>query len=125
MLCALDLLELDGRDPARQPIEERKRTLAKLVGGPHPGIAINEHHVGDGDMVYRQACRLGCEGIVSNRLGLAYRSGRSKQWIKLKNPAAPAVAREVEEDWDVKRAKAARSAKTCFVAVRKNLQKMI
>jgi ATP-dependent DNA ligase len=60
---------------------------------------------------------------VSKRLGLAYRSGRSKQWIKLKNPAAPAIAREVEEDWDVKRAKAARSATTCFAAVRKTCKK--
>jgi len=36
-------------------------------------------------------------GIVSKRL--AYRSGRSKQWVKLKNPAAPALRREAEEEW--------------------------
>jgi ATP-dependent DNA ligase len=36
---------------------------------------------------------------VSKRLGSAYRSGRSKQWVKVKNPAAPAVRREAEEDW--------------------------
>jgi len=42
---------------------------------------------------------LGCEGIVSKRLGSFYRSGRSKQWLKVKNPAAPAVRREAEEDW--------------------------
>jgi ATP-dependent DNA ligase len=46
-----------------------------------------------------QACKLGCEGIVSKRLGSLYRSGRSKQWVKIKNPAAPAVHREAEEDW--------------------------
>jgi hypothetical protein len=28
-----------------------------------------------------------------------YRSGRSKQWVKVKNPAAPAVRREAEEEW--------------------------
>jgi ATP-dependent DNA ligase len=44
--------------------------------------------------------KLGCEGIVSERLGSAYRSGRSKQWLKVKNPAAPAVRREAEEDWE-------------------------
>jgi ATP-dependent DNA ligase len=44
--------------------------------------------------------RLGCEGIVSKRLGSPYRSGRSKHWFKVKNPAAPpAVRREAEEDW--------------------------
>ena len=47
----------------------------------------------------RQACKLGCEGIVSKRLGSLYRSGRSKHWVKVKNPAAPAVRREAEEDW--------------------------
>jgi ATP-dependent DNA ligase len=40
-----------------------------------------------------------CEGIVSKRLGLPYRAGRSPHWIKVKNPDAPAVKREAEEDW--------------------------
>jgi ATP-dependent DNA ligase len=62
-------------------------------------MVLNEHFVGDGDIVYREACQLGCEGIVSNRLGSTYRSGRSKHWVKAKNPKAPAVRREAEEDW--------------------------
>jgi len=99
ILCAFDLLELDGQDLRRQPIEHRKRTLAKLVRGPHPGIALSEHYVGDGDIVYKHACKLGCEGIVSKRLGSHYRSGSSTSWLKVKNPAAPAVRREAEEDW--------------------------
>jgi ATP-dependent DNA ligase len=37
--------------------------------------------------------------IVSKRLGWPYRSGRSRHWVKSKNPAAPAVKREGEEDW--------------------------
>jgi len=37
--------------------------------------------------------KLGCEGIVPKRLGSLYRSGRSRHWIKIKNPAAPAVKR--------------------------------
>jgi ATP-dependent DNA ligase len=45
------------------------------------------------------ACALGCEGIVSKRLGSHYRSGRADCWIKVKNPEAPAVRRETEEDW--------------------------
>jgi ATP-dependent DNA ligase len=59
----------------------------------------NRHIVGDGEIIFEQACKLGCEGIVSKRLGSPYRSGRSTQWLKVKNPAAPAVRREVEEDW--------------------------
>jgi bifunctional non-homologous end joining protein LigD len=42
---------------------------------------------------------VGCEGIVSKRLGSAYRSGRSAHWVKVKNPKAPAVTGESEEDW--------------------------
>ena len=51
--------------------------------------------------VFREACKLGCEGIVSKRLGSPYRSGRSVHWVKIKNPNAPAMKRETEEDWGV------------------------
>jgi ATP-dependent DNA ligase len=40
----------------------------------------------DGEIVYQQACKLGFEGIVSKGLGSPYRSGRSKHWLKIKNP---------------------------------------
>jgi bifunctional non-homologous end joining protein LigD len=99
VLIAFDLLELDGEDMRRSPIEDRKRKLAKLVRGPHPGIVLNEFFEGDGDILFEHACKLGCEGIVSKRLGSAYRSGRSAHWVKVKNPKAPAVKREAEEDW--------------------------
>jgi hypothetical protein len=48
---------------------------------------------------FRHACKMGLEGIVSKRLGSRYRSGRLPDRLKLKNPAAPAVRREAEEDW--------------------------
>jgi bifunctional non-homologous end joining protein LigD len=99
VLCAFDLIELDGDDLRRSPIEQRKCKLAKLVRGPHPGIVLNEYYEGDGAIVFKHACKLGCEGIVSKRLGSTYRSGRSPNWLKVKNPAAPAVKREAEEDW--------------------------
>jgi len=99
VLIAFDLIELDGEDLRRTPIEQRKRTLAKLVRRPHAGIVLNEVFEGDGDILFAHACKLGCEGIVSKRLGSPYRSGRSKHWVKVKNPAAPAVKREAEEDW--------------------------
>jgi bifunctional non-homologous end joining protein LigD len=97
--CAFDLLELDGRDLRREPIERRKTLLAQLLRGSHLGIVLNEHFEEDGAIVFREACKLGCEGIVSKRLGSLYRSGRTPHWIKIKNPAAPAVKREAEEDW--------------------------
>ena len=42
---------------------------------------------------------MGLEGIVSKRLGSRYRSARTSDWLKFKNPEAPAVKREAEEDW--------------------------
>jgi bifunctional non-homologous end joining protein LigD len=98
-LCAFDLLELDGEDLRREPIEVRKATLEGLLRRAHPGIAFNRHFEVDGTIVYEQACALGCEGIVSKRLGSPYRPGRSDCWVKVKNPRAPAVTREAEEDW--------------------------
>jgi bifunctional non-homologous end joining protein LigD len=50
-------------------------------------------------VVFRHACKMGLEGIVSKRLGSHYRAGRSPDRLKFKNPAAPAVRREAEEDW--------------------------
>ncbi len=99
VLCAFDLIELNGRDLRRLPIEQRKAKLAKLIRGPHPGIVLNDHYDGDGAIVFAHACKLGCEGIVSKRLGSPYRSGCVTHWIKVKNPKAPAVTREAEEDW--------------------------
>src|SRR5215831_18607213 len=69
----------------------RKATLASLLRSCGPGLQLVEHLAHGGDVVYRHACKLGCEGIVSKRLGSRYRSGRSKDWLKFKNPDAPAV----------------------------------
>ncbi|HET8921003.1 MAG TPA: DNA ligase [Xanthobacteraceae bacterium] len=99
VLCAFDLIELDGDDLRRSSIEYRKRKLAKLLRRPQLGIVLNEHYEGDGDIIFKHACKLGCEGIVSKQLGSLYHSGRSPHWVKVKNPKAPAVKREAEEDW--------------------------
>jgi bifunctional non-homologous end joining protein LigD len=62
-------------------------------------MVLNQHYVCDGAIIFAHACKLGCEGIVSKRLGSPYRSGRSRQRVKVKNPAAPAVQREAAEEW--------------------------
>ena len=94
VLCAFDLTELDGSDLRWQPVERRKAMLADLLRDTRDGIAFNQHYDGDGAAIFEHACALGCEGIVSKRLGSAYRSGRVDHWLKIKNPAAPAVKRE-------------------------------
>src|SRR5207247_4132560 len=55
--CAFDLLELDGDDLRRQPIEKRKSMLAKLRRGSLLSIVFNEHFEQDGAIVFREACR--------------------------------------------------------------------
>jgi ATP-dependent DNA ligase len=102
-LCAFDLLELDGRDLRREPLEGRKDLLARLIRQPLPGLVLNATFEEPGDVVFKHACALGCEGIVSKRLGSRYRSGRSRDWLKFKNPDAPAVRREAEEEWGKER----------------------
>ena len=62
--------------------------------------------------MFQHACKMGLEGIVSKRLGSRYRSGRSPDWLKFKNPAAPAVIREAEEDWSRDTMRAAMGAAT-------------
>jgi bifunctional non-homologous end joining protein LigD len=99
ILIAFDLLELDGNDLRREPLEVRKQTLASLLRGCLPGVQFNQHLTHRGDIVFAHACKTGLEGIVSKRLGSRYRSGRSPDWLKFKNPDAPAVKREAEEDW--------------------------
>src|SRR5262245_5429129 len=101
-LYAFDLLEFNGRDLRREPLEARKSALRTVLrGNAGAGIQYNEHcHDLPGDVIFRHACQLGFEGIVSKRLGSPYRSGRSRDWLKMKNPNAPAVKREAEEDWD-------------------------
>jgi bifunctional non-homologous end joining protein LigD len=98
-LYAFDLIELNGDDLRRDPLEVRKAALASIVAKAGPGMQFNEHIEGDGPTVFAHACKLGLEGIVSKRKNSAYRSGRSPVWLKMKNPEASAVKREEEEDW--------------------------
>jgi bifunctional non-homologous end joining protein LigD len=98
-MWSFDLLELDGQDLRREPIEVRKATLGSVLRGCRAGLQLNQHLEHPGDIVSRHACKMGLEGIVSKRLGSRYISGRSRDWLKFKNPDAPAVKREFEEDW--------------------------
>src|SRR5262245_35172665 len=102
-LYAFDLIELNGDDLRREPFEVRKATLASILAKTAPGLRLNEHIGADGPTVFAHVCQMGLEGIVSKRKGSPYRGGRSLDWLKAKNPAAPAVKREAEEDWGNRR----------------------
>ncbi|HEX5865809.1 MAG TPA: hypothetical protein VF014_16410, partial [Casimicrobiaceae bacterium] len=92
-LYAFDLIELNGDDLRRDPLDVRKATLTSLLTKARPGIRVNEHIEADGPTVFAHACRMGLEGIVSKRKGSTYRSGRSLDWLKSKNPVSPAMTR--------------------------------
>src|SRR5215203_4281419 len=69
------------------PLEERRARLLSLLGEAQPeGICFSEHHDGDGEALYRAACGAGLAGIVAKRKGSRHASGRSKAWLKIKNP---------------------------------------
>jgi bifunctional non-homologous end joining protein LigD len=100
VLYAFDLIEHDGDDLRDLPLIERKRRLKKLLGrAKRRSIQFVEHLTGDGPTVFRHVCNMGLEGIVSKRTDAPYRSGPSKVWVKVKNPASDAVRREREEEW--------------------------
>ena len=75
--------------------------MQRIAAGSRPsarGVAFDRRGAVIPD-VFHYACRMGLEGIVSKRKDSRYRSGRSLDWLKSKNPNAPAVKREAEEDW--------------------------
>jgi len=51
-LYAFDLIELNGDDLRRDPLEIRKATLASIVAKASPGIRFNEHIEGDAPTVF-------------------------------------------------------------------------
>jgi bifunctional non-homologous end joining protein LigD len=96
-LYAFDLLEINGTDLRRDAWHVRRATLTSVLRKAGQGIRLSEHIDGtDGEAVFRHACAMGLEGIVAKRRDRPYRSGRSPDWIKVKNPDAPAATRVIE-----------------------------
>jgi bifunctional non-homologous end joining protein LigD len=81
ILVAFDMIELNGDDLRRDPIEKRKAALARLLSHAAPRIQFTEHIEEDGATVFEHACKLGLEGIVSKRKGSRYSAGRSPDWL--------------------------------------------
>ena len=76
------------------PLALRKGARAGLLSDPVDGIFIAEYEQGEiGDVLFRVACNMGLEGIVSKRLDHDYCAGRCEHWVKVKNRAHPAYSR--------------------------------
>ena len=82
-------MEVDGKNVRPEALEERRKRLRKLLSRSNKalreGIQLSEAITGDGAAIFCHACGLGLEGIVS-RIGSQYVSGRTRAWLKTKNP---------------------------------------
>jgi ATP-dependent DNA ligase len=93
-LYAFDVLALDGDDLRRLPLSMRKTNLAQLLRGRPDGIFAAPFEQGEiGPDLFRAACNMGLEGMVSKRTDRPYRAGRSPDWVKVKNWKHPAFDR--------------------------------
>ncbi|HKF49378.1 MAG TPA: DNA ligase D [Terracidiphilus sp.] len=83
---AFDILHLNGRNLRGLPLLRRKEILEKLLPGPNAASPLRfcEHIEARGDVVFRKACELGAEGIVSKQVSAPYTSGRGSTWLKKK-----------------------------------------
>ena len=83
---AFDLLHLDGHNLRGLPLSERKRILSDVLSNSdkESPLRFSEHLEADADEVFKKACALGAEGIVSKLASAKYTSGRSGTWLKLK-----------------------------------------
>jgi bifunctional non-homologous end joining protein LigD len=81
-----DLLYLDGRDLTAEPLLVRKAALKRLLKGNSRTGAVRytEHFDEDGGVIFKHACEMNLEGIVSKLRDAPYRPGRSENFIKTK-----------------------------------------
>jgi bifunctional non-homologous end joining protein LigD len=99
-LYAFDVLALDGDDLRALPLSMRKTSLARLLRCRPDGIFVAPFEVGEiGPDLFRAACRMGLEGLVSKHRDRAYRGGPCRHWVKIKNRESPAMRRAAEVDW--------------------------
>jgi bifunctional non-homologous end joining protein LigD len=99
MMWGFDLLQVNGEYLRVRPLEERKQQLAELLKrAKQDGLCYSDHVDENGPAAFALACRMGLEGIVSKRRDSRYISGRSKSWLKIKNPDAPGVTRFRERE---------------------------
>jgi bifunctional non-homologous end joining protein LigD len=82
-LYAFDLLHHAGEDLTALPLRRRKALLRGVLGFGDP-IRLTSHRNGDGEALFRDACRKGWEGVIAKRADSPYKHGRSRDWLKIK-----------------------------------------
>jgi len=95
--CAFDILAEGGDDLRKLPLSMRKVNLERLLARRPEGVFVNPFERCEiGPDLFRAACRMGLEGLVSKRRDQPYQDGRSKHWVKVKNRKHPAMSRVME-----------------------------
>jgi bifunctional non-homologous end joining protein LigD len=91
---AFDMLAGGGDDYRKLPLSLRKQNLAQLFARRADGIHAAAYEQGEiGPDLFRHACLMGLEGLVSKHRERAYGAGRCTHWVKVKNPKHPAYRR--------------------------------
>ena len=67
----------------------------ELTGRLAGAIRYSEHLAEDGDAMFRQACLMGLEGVISKRADRPYRSGRGEKTFVSTSPSVTAAAMKV------------------------------
>jgi bifunctional non-homologous end joining protein LigD len=85
---AFHLLRLEAQDVRGVELIGRRRMLQKALKKAGPVLRFSEHLSSQqGEVMFRHACAMGLEGIVSKRVTSRYKSGACRSWLKVKNPA--------------------------------------
>ncbi|MHC2399062.1 bifunctional non-homologous end joining protein LigD [Bradyrhizobium barranii subsp. barranii] len=93
-LYAFDMLAGEGDDYRKLPLFLRKQNLARLLVRRPEAIQAAPFEQGEiGPDLFRAACRMGLEGLVSKHRERAYRAGRCDHWVKVKNRDHPGYGR--------------------------------
>ena len=91
------MLVSDGEDMRKLPLSLRKTNLAQLLARRVDGIHLAPFEQGEiGPDLFRHACLMGLEGLVSKHRDSVYRAGRSDRWVKVKNRAHAAFSRVMD-----------------------------
>jgi bifunctional non-homologous end joining protein LigD len=94
---AFDMLVSDGEDLRKLPLSMRKTNLSRLLARRVDGIHLAPFEQGEiGPDLFRHACLMGLEGLVSKHRESLYRAGRSPRWVKVKNRSHPALSRVMD-----------------------------
>ena len=95
---AFDCPLSDGEELRRLPLSMRKTSLARLLARRVDGIFLSDFEQGEsGPELFRHACLLGLEGMISKHRERSYRGGRSDRWVKVKNRQHPAFSRVMDQ----------------------------